>query len=152
MFKDKILLITEGTGSFGNAVLNRFLKTQVREIRIFYRDEKKQEDMRILYNDPKFKFYIGDVRQYDSAAAAMAGVPVVCSTAGSLPEVAGEGAVYFDPYSVEDMTDKISWVARDPALRDKMRQKGLANVQRFSWEQTAWETMAVYQQVYETRS
>lgn len=77
MFKNKILLITGGTGSFGNAVLNRFLKTQVREIRVFSRDEKKQEDMRILYNDPKLKFYIGDVRQYDSVAAAMAGVDLV---------------------------------------------------------------------------
>lgn len=77
MFKDQIILITGGTGTFGNAVLNRFLKTQVREIRVFSRDEKKQEDMRILYNDPKLKFYIGDVRQLDSVMAAMTGVDLV---------------------------------------------------------------------------
>jgi UDP-glucose 4-epimerase len=77
MFKDKTLLITGGTGTFGNAVLRRFLQTGIREIRIFSRDEKKQEDMRILYNDPKLKFYIGDVREYDSMAAAMAGVDLV---------------------------------------------------------------------------
>jgi len=77
LFKNQTLLITGGTGTFGNAVLNRFLKTQVREIRIFSRDEKKQEDMRILYNDPKLKFYIGDVRQFDSVAAAMTGVDLV---------------------------------------------------------------------------
>ncbi|WP_168697856.1 polysaccharide biosynthesis protein, partial [Escherichia coli] len=59
MFKDKILLITGGTGSFGNAVLNRFLSTDVKEIRIFSRDEKKQDDMRKNYNNKKLKFYIG---------------------------------------------------------------------------------------------
>jgi len=84
--------------------------------------------------------------------AQQAGVPVVCSTSGSLPEVAGEAAVFFDPYSVEDIADKIARVARDPVLRDKLRQKGLANIQRFSWEETAWETMAVYQQLYKTKS
>ena len=84
--------------------------------------------------------------------AQQAGVPVVCSTAGSLPEVAGEAAVFFDPYSIADMVDKISRVARDLALRAELRLKGLANIQRFSWEQTARETMAVYTQVYETRS
>ncbi len=62
MFKDKILLITGGTGSFGNAVLRRFLASDLREIRIFSRDEKKQDDMRKRYNDAKLKFYIGDVR------------------------------------------------------------------------------------------
>ena len=77
MFKNQTILITGGTGTFGNAVLNRFLKTQVHEIRIFSREEKKQEDMRVLYNDPKLKFYIGDVRQFDSVAAAMAGVDLV---------------------------------------------------------------------------
>ena len=66
MFDNKVLMITGGTGSFGNAVLKRFLKTDVKEIRIFSRDEKKQEDMRIALNDPKLKFYIGDVRDYDS--------------------------------------------------------------------------------------
>ena len=74
MFKDKILLITGGTGSFGNAVLSRFLKTSVKEIRIFSRDEKKQEDMRHLYNDNKIKYYIGDVRDYESINKAITGV------------------------------------------------------------------------------
>ena len=77
MFKDKVLMITGGTGSFGNAVLKRFLETDVREIRIFSRDEKKQEDMRIAFNHPKLKFYIGDVRQYDSVYEAMNGVHYV---------------------------------------------------------------------------
>ena len=77
MFNDKVLLITGGTGSFGNTVLNRFLKTDVREIRIFSRDEKKQEEMRIALNDPKLKFHIGDVRDYDSTFQAMKGVDYV---------------------------------------------------------------------------
>jgi len=77
MFANKILMITGGTGSFGNAVLSRFLDTDVREIRIFSRDEKKQEDMRIALNNPKLKFYIGDVRNYDSVAQAMHGVDYV---------------------------------------------------------------------------
>ena len=77
MFKNKILLITGGTGSFGNAVLSRFLKTDLSEIRIFSRDEKKQEDMRIHFNNKKLKFYIGDVRDYGSISAAMIGVDYV---------------------------------------------------------------------------
>ena len=77
MFKDKTLLITGGTGSFGNAVLNRFLKTDIKEIRIFSRDEKKQDDMRTQLNNPKLKFYIGDVRDYTSVAKAMQGVDYV---------------------------------------------------------------------------
>jgi UDP-N-acetylglucosamine 4,6-dehydratase/5-epimerase len=77
MFDDKTLLITGGTGTFGNAVLQRFLKTGVSEIRVFSRDEKKQDDMRIAYNDPKLKFYIGDVRNYDSVAPALEGVDYV---------------------------------------------------------------------------
>jgi UDP-N-acetylglucosamine 4,6-dehydratase len=77
MFKDKILMITGGTGSFGNTVLKRFLSTEVREIRIFSRDEKKQEEMRIALNDPKLKFYIGDVRDYGSIYQAMKGVDYV---------------------------------------------------------------------------
>jgi len=77
MFKDKVLMITGGTGSFGNTVLKRFLSTAVREIRIFSRDEKKQEEMRILLNDSKLKFYIGDVRDYDSTCQAMKGVDYV---------------------------------------------------------------------------
>ena len=77
MFKDKILLITGGTGSFGNAVLRRFLKSDFSEIRIFSRDELKQEEMRISLNNEKVKFYIGDVRNYDSVFEAMNGVDYV---------------------------------------------------------------------------
>jgi len=77
MFVDKTLMITGGTGSFGNAVLRRFLETDVKEIRIFSRDEKKQEDMRIAFNNPKLKFYIGDVRDYGSIHDAMKGVNYV---------------------------------------------------------------------------
>lgn len=81
MFKNKILLITGGTGSFGNAVLNRFLDTEIKEIRIFSRDEKKQHDMRVALNNPKVKFYIGDVRNYDSIEMAMRGVDYVFQAA-----------------------------------------------------------------------
>lgn len=77
MFKDKVLLITGGTGSFGNTVLKRFLNTEVKEIRIFSRDEKKQEEMRISLGNPKLKFYIGDVRNYDSISQAIKGVDYV---------------------------------------------------------------------------
>ena len=77
MFNDKILLITGGTGSFGNAVLQRFLHSDISEIRIFSRDEKKQEDMRIALNSDKLKFYIGDVRNYDSIHDALRGVDYV---------------------------------------------------------------------------
>ena len=74
MFDNKTLLITGGTGSFGNAVLRRFLDSDLREIRIFSRDEKKQDDMRKKYNSPKLKFYIGDVRDYHSVLGAVRGV------------------------------------------------------------------------------
>lgn len=77
MFKDKTLLITGGTGSFGNAVLQRFLHTDFAEIRIFSRDEKKQEDMRIALKNDKVKFYIGDVRDYDAIHDALRGVDYV---------------------------------------------------------------------------
>lgn len=81
MFTDKILLITGGTGSFGNAVLRRFLNTDIKEIRVFSRDEKKQEDMRINLANPKVKFYIGNVREYDSILSAMDGVDYVFQAA-----------------------------------------------------------------------
>jgi len=81
MFKNKILLITGGTGSFGNAVLNRFLDTDIKEIRIFSRDEKKQDDMRHQYQNPKIKFYIGDVRDKRSVDGAMHGVDYVFNAA-----------------------------------------------------------------------
>lgn len=77
MFKDKVLLITGGTGSFGNAVLDLFLNSDIKEIRIFSRDEKKQEDLRIAYNNRKLKFIIGDVRDYLSINTAMKGVDYV---------------------------------------------------------------------------
>lgn len=77
MFKDKVLLITGGTGSFGNTVLKRFLKTDIKEIRIFSRDEKKQDDMRHKYQNDKIKFYIGDVRNYDSVLNATNGVDFI---------------------------------------------------------------------------
>lgn len=77
IFDGKVLMITGGTGSFGNAVLNRFLNTDIKEIRIFSRDEKKQDDMRHLYNNPKIKYYIGDVRDLQSIKDAMRGVDYV---------------------------------------------------------------------------
>lgn len=77
MFDNKVLLITGGTGSFGNAVLHRFLDTNIKEIRIFSRDEKKQHDMRVELQNPKVKFFIGDVRDYESIWNAMEGVDFV---------------------------------------------------------------------------
>ena len=76
-FRNKKLLITGGTGSFGNVVLRRFLDTDIEEIRIFSRDEKKQDDMRKRYNNPKLKFYIGDVRDYQSVLSAVRGVDFI---------------------------------------------------------------------------
>lgn len=77
MFKDKVLLITGGTGSFGNAVMKKFLDSDIKEIRIFSRDEKKQDDMRKRYNNDKLKFYIGDVRDINSVKNAMYGVDYI---------------------------------------------------------------------------
>ncbi len=77
MFKDKTLLITGGTGSFGNAVLRRFLDSEIKEIRIFSRDEKKQDDMRKFYKNPKLKFYLGDVRDINSVVDVMRGVDYI---------------------------------------------------------------------------
>jgi UDP-glucose 4-epimerase len=77
MFADKTLLITGGTGSFGNAILRRFLDSDLKEIRILSRDEKKQDDMRKKYNNPKIKFYIGDVRDYQSVINAVRGVDFI---------------------------------------------------------------------------
>lgn len=86
MFSNKKLVITGGTGSFGNAVLKRFLHTDISEIRIFSRDEKKQDDMRKRYNNPKLKFYIGDVRDQRSLAQAFRGVDY-CFHAAALKQV-----------------------------------------------------------------
>ncbi len=77
MFTDKVLLLTGGTGSFGNAILRRFLDSDLREIRIFSRDEKKQDDMRKKYNSDKLKFYIGDVRDFQSVLNAVRGVDYI---------------------------------------------------------------------------
>ena len=82
MFKDKVLLITGGTGSFGNAVMNRLIDSNIKEIRIFSRDEKKQNDMRIKYNNDKIKFIIGDVRSFDSINNALNGADYIfCAAA-----------------------------------------------------------------------
>ncbi|CAO4173758.1 polysaccharide biosynthesis protein [Methylorubrum populi] len=77
MFSGKTLLITGGTGSFGNAVIQRFLATDIGQIRVFSRDEKKQEDMRLLLRDPRIRFFIGDVREYNSIAQAVKGVDYI---------------------------------------------------------------------------
>lgn len=81
MFKDKVLMITGGTGSFGNAVLRHFLDSEIKEIRVFSRDEKKQEDLRLKYRSDKLNFFIGDVRDFDSINAAMDGVDFVFQAA-----------------------------------------------------------------------
>jgi UDP-N-acetylglucosamine 4,6-dehydratase len=81
MFNNKTILITGGTGSFGNAVLQRFLNTDIKEIRVFSRDEKKQEDMRISLASSKVKFYIGNVRDYESILPAMDRVDYVFQAA-----------------------------------------------------------------------
>ena len=84
-FSGRVLLITGGTGSFGNAVMKRFLDSDIKEIRIFSRDEKKQDDMRKKYNNEKLKFYIGDVRDKNSVKNAMYGVDSVSYTHLTLP-------------------------------------------------------------------
>lgn len=81
IFSGKTLMITGGTGSFGNAVLKRFLNTDIKEIRVFSRDEKKQDDMRKLYSNSKIKFYIGDVRDMRSVQDAIHGVDYIFSAA-----------------------------------------------------------------------
>jgi UDP-N-acetylglucosamine 4,6-dehydratase len=86
MFNNKVLLITGGTGSFGNAVLNHFINSDLKEIRIFSRDEKKQEDMRLVFNNKKINFFIGDVRDFESINNAMMGVDYVFH-AGALKQV-----------------------------------------------------------------
>jgi len=83
--------------------------------------------------------------------AQQAGVPVVCSTAGSLPEVAGEAAIFFNPYSVKDMAEKIGLVARDPILQAELGKRGKINVQQYSWDRTARETLTVYEKAFKSR-
>ena len=77
MFKNKVLLITGGTGSFGRAILDRFINTEIKEIRVFSRDEEKQEKLRLEMNNIKIKFYIGDVRDYSAIFDALRGVDFV---------------------------------------------------------------------------
>jgi UDP-N-acetylglucosamine 4,6-dehydratase len=81
VFKDKVLLVTGGTGTFGNAVVERFLDSDIRQIRVFSRDEKKQDDMRRKYNNPKLQFHIGDVRRPESIVDVMSGVDYVFNAA-----------------------------------------------------------------------
>ena len=102
IFKDKVLLITGGTGSFGNAVLRRFLDSDIREIRIFSRDEKKQDDMRhfLQANRPdvsnKVKFYIGNVRNREAIDFAMNGVDYVFTEAGTLLRILPDGGCAYE--------------------------------------------------------
>jgi UDP-N-acetylglucosamine 4,6-dehydratase len=107
MFIDKVLLITGGTGSFGNAVLHRFLSSDIGEIRIFSRDEKKQEDMRLALNSDKVKFYIGDVREYDSIHDALCGVDYVFHAA-ALKQVPS-----CEFYPMEAMRTNVQGAGRD---------------------------------------
>ena len=83
--------------------------------------------------------------------AQQAGVPVVCSTAASLPEVAVDAAIFFDPLSVDEIAKAIGQLAQNPALRETLRQKGFQNVKRFSWEQTARLTLQIYRKVVSQR-
>ena len=96
MFQGKTLLITGGTGSFGNAVLRRFLGTEIGEIRIFSRDEKKQDDMRKAYPTEKVKFYLGDVRDLASVKNAMHGVDYIFHAA-ALKQVPSTSLIPQDP-------------------------------------------------------
>jgi len=82
--------------------------------------------------------------------AMTAGVPVICSNAASMPEVAGDAGIYFDPFSIKDMAAKIALAATDQKLRDDLRQKGFKNLERFSWRKTAEDTVAVYEQIFRT--
>jgi len=83
--------------------------------------------------------------------AMAAGVPLVCSNTASLPEVVGEAGVFFDPFSIQDMSEKIAQVASDLTLRKNLREKGFQNLQRFSWKQTAEQTLSVYQETMQNR-
>ena len=116
IFKDKILLITGGTGSFGNAVLKRFLDSDVGEIRIFSRDEKKQDDMRHRLQNPKVKFYIGDVRDKRSVDSAMSGVDYVFSAA--IPVSCSMFRMAAD--SLPRMSASLEFGNRSPSARAEM--------------------------------
>jgi len=108
MFKDKTLLITGGTGSFGNAVLSRMLAADLREIRIFSRDEKKQDDMRKRYASDKLKFYIGDVRDYPAVLSATRGDHAFANRGGGLSGGAIDDGRDGDRGNVDDQVDAVA--------------------------------------------
>jgi len=105
MLTEKTILITGGTGTFGNAVLHRFLETDIGEIRIFSRDEKKQDEMRNALKNPKIKYYLGNVRDYDSILLAMKGVDLVFHAA-ALKQV--PSCEFFPLEAVRTNTDRKS--------------------------------------------
>ena len=133
-FKDKILLITGGTGSFGNAVLTRFLDSDIKEIRIFSRDEKKQDDMRYRLQNPKVKFYIGDVRDRRSVDNVMRGVDYVFSAA-ALKQV--PSCEFFPMEAV-----RTNIIGTDNAL-DSAIQHGVKNVVVLSTDKAAYPINAM---------
>ncbi len=110
IFKDKVLLITGGTGSFGNAVLRRFLDSDIKEIRIFSRDEKKQDDMRHMLQSPKVKYYIGNVRDKASVDVAMRGVDYVFSAAA--PSSSRKAAKISPILRITIRTIRVGWMLR----------------------------------------
>ena len=161
MFKDKALLITGGTGSFGNAVIKKFLNTDINEIRIFSRDEKKQDDMRNAYRNDKLKFYIGDVRNYESVYSAMHGVDYVFHAA-ALKQVPSceffpleavrtnilgtenvlNAATYYPPKDGKALADAIKTVFTwDDNQRRTMSEKAKKRAAEFSWDVCAEKTV-----------
>jgi glycosyltransferase involved in cell wall biosynthesis len=176
-FAGKTLLITGGTGTFGNAVLRRFLETDIAEIRVFSRDEKKQHDMRLAYNNRKLKFYIGDVRRAESlldamvgvdfvfhaaalkqvpscesfglplAEAMVCGVPVVAANRSSLPEIVGDAGLLVDPDDVEEVADALNRVITDRAFASNLTERGRVQVQRFSWHRAAQQMIMIFDEI-----
>src|SRR5699024_10920513 len=134
MFENKTLLITGGTGSFGNAVMKRFLDTDIKEIRIFSRDEKKQDDMRKLYKNDKLKFYIGDVRERASVKNAMHGVDNIFHVA-ALKQV--QSCAYFPMEAV-----KTNVIGTDNVLTTAI-EAGVSNVVCLSTDKEAYPINAM---------
>jgi FlaA1/EpsC-like NDP-sugar epimerase len=133
MFKDKTLLITGGTGSFGHAVLDRFLETDIGEIRIFSRDEKKQDDMRKQYKNDKIKFYIGDVRDIQSVKNAMHGVDYIFHAA-ALKQVPSSSFSIFKPMSRASGFNKVFQSTNPEALDNPAPAKTAAYPSRTALE------------------